>query len=340
MKRIGVAILGYGFMGTTHLAAWKMMDDCRVLGLWGRDKSRLNDVASKYGVRPYESFSQIIDDKDVDVVDICTPTYTHRKLAVEAMEAGKHVIVEKPMALNLEEADDMISTSRRTGVKLMVAHVLRFFPEYMKAKDLIDQGLLGELAVIRAWRGGPAPEWSPWFMDLGKSGGVTVDLAIHDVDFAIWINGCMPSEVYAKVANLVHKSHDIHDYALIALKFPTGCIALLEANWALPKSYPFTMKLEVDGTKGMIHLDNQSPTPLRLWTESGVEGFSPETLPWKPGVHPFPLDPFYREIRHFVECIKEDRMPITDGVEARKSLEICLAAMRSAAENHPIRIGG
>jgi predicted dehydrogenase len=86
------------------------------VGCWGcggRDKFRLNGVASKYGVRPYESFSQIIDDKDVDVVDICTPTYTHRKLAVEAMEAGKHVIVEKPMALNLEEADDMISTSRR-----------------------------------------------------------------------------------------------------------------------------------------------------------------------------------------------------------------------------------
>jgi len=335
-----VAILGYGFMGTTHLAAWRMIDDCTVLGLWGRDRARLNDVASKYGVRAYESFNQIINDKEVDIVDICTPTYTHRKLAVEAMEAGKHVIVEKPMALSLEEADDMISTSRRTGVKLMVAHVLRFFPEYMKTRDLIEQGLLGELAVIRAWRGGPAPEWSPWFMDLRKSGGVTIDLAIHDVDFAIWINKCRPSEVYAKVTNLIHQPYDIHDYALITLRFPTGCIAFIEANWALPKSHPFTMKLEVDGAKGMIHLDNQSPTPLRLWTEAGVEGFSPETLPWKPVLHPFPLDPFYRELRHFVECIREDRNPITDGVEARKSLETCLAAVRSAAENLPIKLGG
>jgi len=340
MKKIGVAVCGYGFMGTTHMAAWRMLEDCRVVGLWGRDKSRALDVAARYGVKAYESYSDLLGDRDVEVVDICTPTYTHRKLAVEAMEAGKHVLVEKPMALSLMEADEMISASRRAGVKLMVAHVLRFFPEYMKAKDLLDRGEVGEIAVIRAWRGGPAPEWSPWFMDLGKSGGVTVDLAIHDVDFAVWVNGGMPSEVYAKVANLKHRSHDIHDYALIMLKFPTGSIAFIEANWALPNTYPFTMRLEVDGTKGMIHLDNQSPTPLKLWTGSSVEGFSPETLPWKPGVHPFPIDPFYREIRHFIECVKEDRKPITDGTEARKSLEVCLAAVRSSSEGRPVHLGG
>lgn len=340
MGKLGVAVLGYGFMGTTHIAAWRMVDGCDIVGLWGRNRSRLDDIASRHGVRPVPDLDELLKDDRVDVVDICTPTHTHCQLAVKALEAGKDVLVEKPIALSLSEADEMIRASNRAGRKLMVAHVLRFFPEYMKGKELIDQGMLGEIASIRAWRGGPAPEWSPWFMDLGKSGGVAVDLAIHDVDYAIWLNGGPPSRVYARVENLIHRDYNIHDFALITLRFPSGSIALVEASWALPNTYPFTMKLEVDGSLGVIQLDNQSPTPLKMWTAKNVESFSPETLPWKPGVHPFPLDPFYREIRHFVECVREDRKPMTDGVEARKSLAVCLAALESSESGLPVSLGG
>lgn len=337
---IGVAVLGYGFMGTTHLAAWKMMEGCSVLGLWGRNRAKLEEAASRYGVEPITELDNILKNDKIEVVDICTPTYTHVELAVRALEAGKHVLVEKPMALNLGEADRMIRAARKNGRKLVVAHVLRFFPEYMRVKELVDGGHLGEITSLRAWRGGPAPEWSPWFMDLEKSGGVAVDLAIHDVDYAIWVNGGLPSRVYAKIVNLVHKEYRVHDFALITLRFPTGSIAVIEANWALPKTYPFTMKLEIDGSKGVVQLDNQTPIPLKMWTGDKVEGFAPETLPWKPGVHPFPLDPFYREIRHFVECIIQDRKPITDGEEARKSLATCLAAVESSEKGAPVTVGG
>lgn len=340
MKKLGVVVLGYGFMGTTHLAAWRMLEDCVVLGLWGRDKGKLGEVAARYGVQPVHDLDVVWRDDRVDIIDVCTPTHTHKELTVKALEAGKNVLVEKPMALTLKEADEMIRASSTTGGKLMVAHVLRFFPEYMKAKELIDKGMVGEISSIRAWRGGPAPEWSPWFMDREKSGGVVVDLAVHDVDYAIWLNGGAPTRIYAKVENLLHRGYNIHDFALITLRFPSGSIALIESNWALPKTYPFTMKLEVDGSSGVIQLDNQSPTPMRMWTREGVEGFSPETLPWRPGVHPFPLDPFHREISHFVECVREDRRPLTDGEEAKKSLAVCLAAVESSERGAPVDLGG
>ena len=338
MKKLGVAVLGYGFMGTTHLSAWKLVEGCEVVGVWGRNRKKLDETALHYEVKPIYELEDVFRDNSIDIVDICTPTYTHHELAVKALEAGKHVIVEKPMALSLEAADAMIKASRKTGGKLMVAHVLRFFPEYMKAKELIDMGMVGDIASIRMWRGGPAPEWSPWFMNREMSGGIAVDLAIHDVDYAIWVNGGLPSRVYAKVENLVHGKYNVEDFALITLRFPTGCIAIIEANWALPKTYPFTMKMEIDGSKGVIQLDNQSPIPMRMWTNEDMQSFSPETLPWKPGVHPFPLDPFYRELKHFSECVRDDRKPLTDGEVSKMSLATCLAAVESSKKGSAVSL--
>lgn len=340
MKKIGVAVLGYGFMGTTHLRAWKMLDDCSVLYLWGRDKARLEEVATIHGVKPVLNYREILDDERVDVVDVCTPTFTHHRLVLDALEVGKHVLVEKPLALTLNDADEMIRAARKAGRKLMVAHVLRFFPDYMKVKELVDQGALGEIVSARAWRGGPAPEWSPWFLENQNSGGVAVDLAIHDVDFLIWVNGGVPTRVFAKIRNLTHIGRNVHDFALINLTFPSGAVAVVEASWAMPRTFPFTMKLELDGTKGVIQLDNQSPTPMKMWTAARVESFSPEVLPWKPGVHPFPLDPFYREVKHFVDCIREDKKPLTDAEESKKSLATCLAAVESASKGVPVGVMG
>jgi len=336
---IGVAVLGCGFMGKTHLAVWKMMDECRVVGIWSRNRKTLMETAAHYGVEPFTEFDNILKDDRIDVVDICTPTFTHAEFAVRALEAGKHVLVEKPIALNISDADKMINAANKNSRLLMVAHVLRFFSDYMKMKELVDAGALGEIVSLRAWRGGPAPDWSPWFMNLEESGGVAVDLAIHDVDYAIWVNESTPIRVYAKVGNLKHKKYNIHDFALINLRFPSGSIAVIEANWALPKNYPFTMRLEIVGTRGVATLDNQSSIPLKLWTDNNIEIFAPESLPWRPGVHPFPLDPFYREIRHFVECIKYDKKPMTNGEEAKKSLAVCLAAIESAQKGLPVNMG-
>ncbi|MEM3906429.1 MAG: Gfo/Idh/MocA family oxidoreductase [Nitrososphaerota archaeon] len=334
--KLGVAVIGYGFMGTTHISAWRYIDDCEVKAVVGRNLEKAKEVAKKFGIEAYKDAEEVLRRKDIDIVDVCTPTHTHANYSITSMNAGKHVFLEKPIALSLKDADAIIETAKKNKVKLMVGHVLRFFPEYMNAKELIDQGMIGEPVIARTFRGGPIPEWSPWFLDKKQSGGVAIDLAIHDIDYLMWVFNKRVERVYAIINRLVHKDISAEDFALINLRFEDGGTALVEANWALPKMHPFTMKFEVDGTKGMITLDNQSPVPVKLITNESISGFSPETLPWRPAVHPFPVDPFYRELKHFVECIKEDRTPMTDGVVARRSLEVCIAALKSSELNTPI----
>jgi predicted dehydrogenase len=336
--KLGVAVIGYGFMGTTHISAWRYIDDCEVRAVVGRNLEKAREVAKKYGIDAYNNIDEVLRRRDIDIVDVCTPTSTHASYSVASMSAGKHVFLEKPIALTLKDADAIIDASKKNKVKLMVGHVLRFFPEYMKAKELIDQGMIGEPVIARTFRGGPIPEWSPWFLDKTQSGGVAIDLAIHDVDYLMWIFNKRVERVYAVVKKLVHKEITAEDFALINLRFENGGTALVEANWALPKMYPFTMRFEVDGTNGMITLDNQSPVPVKLITNEIVGGFAPETLPWRPAVHPFPVDPFYRELKHFVESIKHDKTPMTDGEVARRCLEVCIAALKSAELNAPVNL--
>lgn len=339
-SELGVALLGYGFMGSTHLLSWRLIEGCKVIGVWGRNASRLNSFCEEYGVEAFHDLDKLLRDERVDIVDICTPTYTHHELTVMSIEAGKNVIVEKPIALSLNEADDMISKSRRAGVKFMVAHVLRFFPDYKRVKELVEQRSIGNVASLRAHRVGPAPSWSSWFLDKNKSGGVVIDLAIHDIDYFVWLMRSMPVSVYAKVTNLVHKDHDVDDYALITLVFPDGAVGFIEASWAMPSSFPFTMKLEIIGDNGMLQLDNRLSIPLRMWTSKGEETFSPESLQVRLGGQFLPLDPFYRELSYFAKCVKEDIDVEMSGEEARKSLLLAIAALKSSHSNAPVTVSG
>jgi len=322
-----------------HLDALRLVDEAPVRGIWGHDPSRTREFAKKHGIKAYDSLDEVLRDKDVQIIDVCTPSHTHADFSIKALDSGKHVFVEKPLALSLRDADRMIYAAEKTRLKLMVAHVLRFFPDYMKVKEMVDAGAIGEIATARAFRGGAMPPWNMgWFADLRKSGGVVVDVVIHDIDFLLWCFKEPVTSVYAKVGRLTHKDITAHDFALINMRFEGGGIAFVEGSFALPKGFPFTMKLELSGTKGMLQLDNQTPVPMKLHTEAGTQSFAPETLHWKPTVHPLPLDPFYREVRHFVDCVINDREPLTDAATSRKSLEVCLAAFKSAKEGTPVKL--
>jgi len=332
-------MVGYGYMGGMHYDALKLIDEARVVGVWGRDPSSTKEFASKRGIKAYASLEEVLKDKEVQIVDVCTPSHTHADFSIRALDAGKHVFVEKPMALSLREADDMIDAVDRSGRKLMVAHVLRFFSDYMRMKEMVDAGAIGDITMGRAFRGGQLPPWTlSWFKDMKKSGGVVLDLSIHDIDFLIWSFNQPVTRVFAKVERLTHRDMTAHDYTLINMRFAGGGIAFVEGSFALPRQFPFTMKMELDGAKGMLQLDNQTPTPAKLFTADTSKGFAPETLHWKPTLHPLPLDPFYREIKHFVDCIVQDKRPLTDAQESRKCLEVCIAALRSAKEGAPVKL--
>lgn len=243
------------------------------------------------------------------------------------------------MALSLREADEMIEAADAHGRKLMVAHVLRFFPEYVKVKGLVQAGTIGHPVMVRAVRTGSIPPWGidSWFMDQSKSGGVAADLAIHDIDFLRW---CLQDEVESVFA-LTHRRSTVktfvEDHALISLEFGRGTVAHVEASWAMPTLLPFTTGLEVEGPLGRLSVDSRSTSPLTIVDRNGARYLSPQTRPWVESM-PFPIDPFYDEIQHFVDCVLQDRRPISDGPESRRSLEVAIAAVRSAADGSPISL--
>ncbi|MCS7104078.1 MAG: Gfo/Idh/MocA family oxidoreductase [Thermofilaceae archaeon] len=328
MGGLGVAVIGCGFISGVHLRAWKKIPDVKLLAVVDVIEGKAKKAAQDFDVpHRFTDYHKVLDMKDVEIVDICTPTYTHAEIAIAAAKNGKHVLVEKPIALKLREADEMIEAARKAGVKFMVAHCLRWWPEYVEAKQLVENGAIGEPRIARAYRHSSFPEWTFWHKDRRLSGGVFVDMSIHDVDYLRWVLGEV-EEVYARGGVLKTPDSTSHDYTHAILKFRDGAIAYVEGSWIQPVGFPFSTYLEIVGTKGMLTVDSQSPASLRIY---------------KPNMPPaiythFEEDAYDKEIRHFYECVSEDREPAVTGEEARKTLEVVLAAVKSVDSGRPVRL--
>ncbi len=328
MGELGVALIGCGFIGGVHARAWSKVRGAKLVAAVDIIGGRAKKLAADYRVPHWlTDYTKALDMEEVDIVDVCTPTYTHAEIAIAAAKSGKHVLVEKPIALRLRDADEMVAAARRAGVKFMVAHCLRFWPEYVEAKRLVESGAIGEPRIARAYRLSPFPEWALWHKDRRLSGGVFVDMSIHDVDFLRWALGEV-EEVFARGGTLRTPDATTHDYTHAILKFRSGAIAYVEGSWIQPPGFPFTTYLEIVGTRGMLTVDNRSPAALLAFRPSAP-----------PAVYtPFEEDAYDREIRHFYECVAKDLEPAVPGEEARRTLEVALAALKSVDEGKPVRL--
>src|SRR3954454_8607107 len=184
MKRVG--IVGTGGMGSYHVAQWHRLP-VESVSYFDLVRERAEAQAKRFGGTVYDSLDELL--QHVDVVDVCTQTPEHAGVVIAAAAAGKHVITEKPMARSIADAEAMIAACKKAGVRLFVAHVVRFFPEFARAKAVLDSGELGTPGVIRTVRGGDFPGWNSWYGDFAQSGGVIMDLAIHDLDYVRWCFG-------------------------------------------------------------------------------------------------------------------------------------------------------
>jgi len=192
-----VGIIGAGGIGSAHANCYKDID-AKVVAIADIMPERAKRLADQFKADFYDNGDEIIRRKDVDVIDICVPTYLHSEFVIKAASAKKHVLCEKPMALTYEEGLRMIDAADKNGVKFMIAHVLRFFPEYIKAREVINSGSIGLPKMVRTYRGGPNPAIvREWYGYHGKSGGSIQDSLIHDIDFLAWSFGQV-KEVYAK----------------------------------------------------------------------------------------------------------------------------------------------
>ena len=328
MNKLKVALIGAGFIARVHIPSWKRINGVELVSVCDIIEERAKEYSKIYGIpKYYKDYKEMLEKEDIDIVDICTPTYNHAEIAVECMNAGKHVVSEKPIALKLSDADAMINAAKKNNVKFMVAHCLRFWPEYVVIKRLVENGEIGEPRVARAYRRSGFPVWAKWHLDINTGGGVFVDMSIHDVDTLRWVIGEV-EEVYARGGVLKTKGATAYDYVHALLKFKNGAIAYVEGSWIQPATYPFTTYMEVVGTKGALKVDNHTTSSVRVWKNEGVPtDFNPNSE-----------DAYYLELKHFYEAVRDNKEPKVSGEEAKKTLEVVLAAVKSIRENKPVKL--
>ncbi|WP_067924966.1 Gfo/Idh/MocA family protein [Alicyclobacillus shizuokensis] len=330
MSRLKVAVVGAGTMGTVHSEAYREMADVDLVGILDIRPEAAQRLAARRETAAYTTLNALIQAAQPDVVDVCVPTYLHRQVVEAAAVAGCHVICEKPIARTLADAEAMIRVCQAAGVKLYIAHVVRFFPEYRRAHDLVCDGAVGRVGVVRAMRGGAFPVgWEDWYANVAKCGTVIVDSMIHDFDFLRWCFGEV-DRVYAK--SQLGRDMVQSDHAFVSLRFQNGVIAHVEGTWAYPSG--FYTELEMAGAKGLIEFRSQDAIAVHTQIRQSERAHAGVQVPESPLVK----SPYQLELEHFLECIRRDVQPLVTAEDACKALEISLAALASARAGKPVRL--
>ena len=322
-----VGLVGAGFMGSVHLAAYADMPGVEVVGVADSHEEAAAAGAASVSARPYPSYEALVSAESVDVIDACVPTALHRDLAVKVAGDGKHLFLEKPIARTLGEAGEILSAFEGGEGRLFVGHVVRFFPEYVGIKAMIEAGDLGAVGVVRTSRRSPFLRgWNDWYADWRQSGGVLVDLVIHDFDFLRWCFGEV-ERVYAR--GVMGREYNRLDYALTTLRFEGGPIAHVEGHWGYPA--PFEYSIEVAGSKGLVTSDSTEASPLKLLQDAEGAGGVPDVSVGE--------SPYRAELEHFVRCLRTGEEPVVGGHDAREALRVSLAAIESVRTGEPVTLG-
>jgi predicted dehydrogenase len=303
-----VAVVGLGFMGLTHLKAYKRIAGIEVVAVASNDPKALSGDFSAIGgnldvqgealdistCAKFEDSLDCVRMEGVDAVDLCLPTNLHAPVTLEALKRGKHVLVEKPMALNGAETDQMIAAAKQAGKILMSAQVLRFFPAYLPLIDAVRTGKLGRVHSAIFRRRCAAPGWSAWLTNKGLSGGGVFDLLIHDIDMMLTCFG-KPDAVSAWGHEDLARGIDV---LTAQFHYPGLGSVTVTGGWHHPKSYPFSMEYTVVGEDGTIDYSSDGRPPR--WYSS--DGTASE-------IALAPTDGYQAEIDYFVECCRTGRTP-------------------------------
>jgi predicted dehydrogenase len=330
MWKIGV--VGAGTMGRVHTAAYGRMPHAQVVGIADIRRDAAQALAQTCAARPYASLEAMLAAQEVDVIDVCVPTYLHRECVLRAAAAERHVICEKPLARTLDDAKAMIAACEHADVRLFVAQVVRFFPEYALVKERVDAQALGRVGTVYASRGGVFPTaWEDWYASPELSGSVIVDSMIHDFDFLRWCFGDV-RRVFAK--STILRGHGRLDHAFVSLRFASGVIANVEGTWAYPAG--FRTQLEIAGDRGLIQHDSAAATPLQHHRRSDEQASAGVAVP----ASPLLTDPYQRELEHFLDCLQTGAPARVTAQDALAALEVALAALASAQSGRPVLLGG
>ena len=325
-----VGIVGVGFMGTTHAAGWAETL-AQIAGFTAETQNEASKLAKQYNAKVYSSLEEMLP--DVDIVDVCSPTHLHHEMVLKAAAAGKHIVCEKPLARTAQQAQKMVDACRKAGVQLLVAHVVRFFPEYALAHAAVTEGQIGRPAVIRLHRGSYRPKKPAgnWFLDEEKSGGILMDLMIHDYDYACWVAGDVES-VSARRVTEAHPDAPV-DYGLVILSHRSGALSHVSGAWAYPPP-TFRTKLEIAGDRGLIEFDSDSTAPIQNLILKTNDGAPDVGLPSSPVSE----SPYTAQIKEFYRALADGATPRVTATDGLIAVQIAEAAIQSAHGGQPVQL--
>lgn len=319
----GIGLIGTGRAGLSHVAAYQKLEGAHLRMVADVSLESARQVAAQCSARAVDSPDDILRSPDIDVVDICVPTFLHREYVIQAAEAGKHVICEKPIALTVEDGRAMIDACRQAGVQFFVAHPTRFGPGNRRIKTLLDSGELGQPLVARTWRGGRFFRGADaWLDDESKSGSIIIEAMLHDFDMLRWFFGTV-AQVYCARQRAMEPY--LLEAAFATLHFQNGVIAMIEGSRIHNERFYNTVEIRCTG--GVLTFDRRYQTPLNVTSASLDTNYVRFSTEYE---SPNGFDQFEAELGHFISCLESEQPAIVSPEDAVESLAIALAALQSS----------
>jgi predicted dehydrogenase len=341
MSKVRVGLIGSNFAAELHAFGFGQVADAELFAVASPTEVHVKSFAEKHAIPHWcTEYRKLLEMDEIDLVALSVPNDLHCPITLDCAAAGKHVIVEKPFALNTREADAMIDGCRKAGVLCMYAEELCFAPKYVRVKQLADEGAFGNVYLVKQSEKHNGPH-SGWFWDVSRSGGgVTMDMGCHAIEFFRWFYGKPRVEsVLADMGTFVHGDKTRgDDNATIMVRFSNGAVGLAEESWARPGG--MDDRVEVFGSRGCAYANLLMGNAIQTYSETGYgyvvekadssKGWTYTTYEelWNYG--------FPQEMRHFVECVKDGKEPMETGEDGRAVLEILQAAYASAGQNRRI----
>lgn len=333
MKQLNIGIIGAGRIGKVHMQSITYnVPTAKVLGITDVFKDGLQELADKYGIeKVYDDYKEMLADKDIDAVLVCSSTDTHADISIEAAKAGKHVFCEKPVDLTPEKVQAVIDAVAEAGVKLQVGFNRRFDHNFAHVKSLINDGKVGNLELIKITSRDPEPPPAEY---AAVSGGMFLDMTIHDFDMARFLAGSDVTEVYASATCLVDpaigEAGDV-DTAIINLKFENGALGVIDNSRRA--AYGYDQRIEVFGSLGAAMAANDTPTNVTIMNSDGVTTDKPLYFFLERY-----MQSFRDEMVQFVDAVLNDKPTPTTGNDGLNSILVALAAKKSVKEGRPVKI--
>jgi len=334
-----VGLIGCGGISGNHLAGYRLVEEAELVACCDIDAAKAEDFARRAGITDaYTDYRELLARDDIELVDICTTDEVHAEIAVAALQAGKHALIEKPFATTAAEGQGIIDAANAAGRRAMCAQSMRWAPKMRAAKGLIDGGRIGAPVFVRFCQPS-SPFWRPEQADAYRDRAaewLLVHNGMHSFDLLSWLLGSLPVRVHARS----HPGRDwlpVHEYVSCTIRFASGALAQAEENRIMqPPGYPFHCELYVVGTEGTLDLSDRLTYAASVYDQAGVNLLGAHTT-WTPDE---PDQPFACEIREFVQAIRDGRPPPIPLEFSLTVLKAVLAAAESMRTGEAVAIDG